>query len=367
MATDRDALALAERLIGLLEDGGFSATYKFALFTAILDLCVEKKFVHGLVPETLTTRHLAERVVELYWNHVTPYPDVGMLRQGGSPGEQAEVIRRIQHARADWAKAGSDTLVSVRQRRAGEFARLVWDVEWKLIEMPIPRLQVLGRQEDRFLYDYNWTKDIRRSTIVRYQREQPHVFDNRLVLRPGVAEQLVRLNGILRPLFYREWAAMVARMNKLPEAELERFLFGADRVSLEPIRRPLRELQDNRCFYCDGRVSGRADVDHFIPWVRFPDDGLDNLVVAHAACNNSKRDFLAGAEHVERWQRRRREHGDALATIATECSWYRDAQRTRSIATSIYSRLPPTARLWLAPSEFGPHEPRRILSALDAP
>jgi len=113
-------------------------------------------------------------------------------------------------------------------------------------------------------------------------------------------------------------------------------------------------------------MGGRADVDHFIPWARYPDDGLDNLVVAHPRCNNSKRDFLAGAEHVEKWQRRARECGSPLATIAADLSWYRDAERTRSIATSIYSRLPLTARLWLAPSEFGPHERRRILSALEA-
>lgn len=92
---------------------------------------------------------------------------------------------------------------------------------------------------------------------------------------------------------------MVARMNKLEEAELEQFLFGPERISLEPTRQPLRALQKNRCFYCEGGITGRADVDHFIPWSRYPDDGLDNLVAAHPKCNNSERDFLAAAEHVE--------------------------------------------------------------------
>ena len=90
---------------------------------------------------------------------------------------------------------------------------------------------------------------------------------------------------------------MVARMNRLPEAELERFLFGWERIPLDPVRRPLRELQENRCFYCDGRMAGAADVDHFIPWSRYPDDTLDNLVAAHPRCNNSKRDFLAAVDH----------------------------------------------------------------------
>jgi hypothetical protein len=112
-------------------------------------------------------------------------------------------------------------------------------------------------------------------------------------------------------------------------------------------------------------MVGCADVDHFIPWTRYPDDGLDNLVVAHPRCNNSKRDFLAGAEHVERWRLRAKEHGDGLGRLAATLSWHRDAQRTKSIATSIYSRLPITARLWLAASEFGPNEPTRILAALE--
>jgi len=42
MTHDQDAIALAERVLAILEEGSFSATYKFALFVAILDLCIEK-------------------------------------------------------------------------------------------------------------------------------------------------------------------------------------------------------------------------------------------------------------------------------------------------------------------------------------
>ena len=47
MASDQDAIALAERVLGILDEGGFSATYKFALFTAILDLCIENTTRHA--------------------------------------------------------------------------------------------------------------------------------------------------------------------------------------------------------------------------------------------------------------------------------------------------------------------------------
>jgi HNH endonuclease len=43
-------------------------------------------------------------------------------------------------------------------------------------------------------------------------------------------------------------------------------------------------------------------VDHFLPWARYPENGIENLVVTDPRCNNDKRDFLAAAEHVERWR-----------------------------------------------------------------
>ncbi|MFB3853842.1 MAG: HNH endonuclease [Vicinamibacterales bacterium] len=360
---DQDAIALAERVLAILGQGGFSATYKFALFTAILDLCIEKTSVKGIPPESLTTRQLAEKVVELYWNQVSPFAGVGTLRQGGARGEQAEIVWRIARARERWADAATDTPHRARREHSVEFGSLLDFVEWKLIEMPIPRLQVLGRKEERFLYEYNWTQEVRRSDVSGYQRGATTNFDNRLLLRPGVAEQLVRLNGILRPLFYRKWAVMVARMNALPEAELEQFLFGAERIPLDPVRQPLRELQENRCFYCDGRIAAAADVDHFIPWSRYRDDGLDNLVVAHPACNNSKRDFLASAEHVQRWACRTRLQVAALDSLALELSWPRNKERSLSVGAAIYLRLPAAARLWQARDHFVPVDRDRIREA----
>lgn len=364
MTSDRGALALAERVIGILDEGRRSSTYKLALFTAILDLCVEKRFVKGVVPETLTTRHLAQRVVHIYWPHVLPYQGKVTLRQGGGTGEQAEIVRRIQQARLAWARSDADTPYRASLGHEREFEQLVMDVEWKLIEMPIPKLQKLGQQEDRFLYDYDWEEGIARGTVRRYQRGETGLFNNALTLRPGVAEQLVRLNGLLRPLFYREWAVMVAQRNNLPESELEQFLFGSERVSLDPVRGPLLGLQGDRCFYCRKDVSGRPEVDHFIPWARYPDDGLDNLVVAHSKCNSQKRDFLAAAAHVESWRDRHRSHDDELAAIANRWSWPRDTMRTTSIALSIYSRLPVSTSLWADASTFEPNERDRIVRAL---
>ena len=344
MRDDAGALALAERVLAILEEGSFSATYKFALFTAILDLCIEGAGASGEPPDTLTTRQLAQKVLELYWPHALPYGPHGTLRQGGvHHRHQAEIVSHIVRFRERWATHHADTPYRARLEHPVAFSRLLDAVEWKLIEMPVPRLQVLGRREDRFLYGYHWDQGIAQATVAAYQRGEPGVFDNRLLLKPGVSAHLVRLNGVLRPLFRREWALKVAAMNHLAQADLESFLFGAERVALDAVRRPLLDLQEGRCFYCDRRIPAAAEVDHFIPWSRYPDEGLDNLVAAHSACNGSKRDFMAAADHVERWRARATSHGDDLTAIAGFAGWRRDSSRTLSVARSLYYRLPDSA------------------------
>ena len=365
MTHDQDAIALAERVLAILEEGSFSSTYKYALFIAILDLCIEKTEARGAPPSSLTTRELAVKVVELCWNHVAPYGTHGTLRFGGGRGEQAEILRRIEDVRARWGDERSDTVFRFQTVRPEQYERLLDFVEWKLIEMPIPKLQRLGRgEEDRFLYEYNWTVPVRRSVVSAYQKKAPEAFANSLALKPGVAEGLVRLNGLLRPIFYREWAVRVAKLNSLPEAGLESFLFDVDRASLNVVRKPLRELHDNRCFYCDQHISGGAEVDHFVPWSRYRDNGLDNLVPAHGKCNNSKRDFLASADHVECWAERARTRDADLTALARAYSWPRDRDRSTAVARAVYLRLPASARLWRRPDEFGPMDHPRIRRAL---
>ena len=129
-------------------------------------------------------------------------------------------------------------------------------VEWKLIEMPLPRLQMMGRSQRPFIYEIYWDQRVEQREVTRYQRGEPSSFDNRVMLRHGVGEYLLQLNGLLRPLIQRRWAAMVAQLNRLEESQLEVFLFGADRTQTAKIRAGLWEIQGRRCFYCDARIAG---------------------------------------------------------------------------------------------------------------
>lgn len=368
---DQSALRLAERLIQLLDRGGFTATYKYAVLVALMDLCMELTSATGLPPDVITTRQLAEKVIELYWPHCAPYDsERGVLRQNtGKDDTQAEIIRHILRFREGVDADPAASLPLSRARAAappGAYEKLVRVIEWKLIEMPLPRLQRIGMQEDRFLYEYAFTKEISKKVVSQYQEGGGGAFDNRLLLQPGVSAALLALNGVLRPLIHRQWAMMVAEMNRLKESTLEEFLFGVDRISLDPVRPRLHALQAGRCFYCSTSIKGPVHVDHFVPWARHADNSVDNLVAAHKDCNLKKSDYLAAAGHVERWRERSARHASELARIARETSWESQPARTFSVARAIYFMLPNDARLWQSGQSFVFIERPRIAAALAA-
>ncbi len=364
-----DAAAFGERILQLLDEGRFTATYKYAVLLALIDLCLEQgSAVGGL--SSFTTQQLARKIVELYWPHTAPYPgQKGLQILIQNRGGQAEIVSAIRKFRERSDADPSEPLSRARLRDSRQFEKLVKLVEWKLVEMPLPRLQVIGEVESRFLYRIGWDASVKRQDI------EDGRFDNRIHLIDGVADHLVQLSGLLRPLIQRAWAGMLAGMNRdaTDEARLQEFLFGAERVSLEPVRQDLRELQDNRCFYCDRHIDDKVEVDHFIPWARHPDNGVENLVVADPRCNGNKRDFLAAGEHVERWTRRFAAPGssaqDQLAEIARRAGFDRHPNQTLNVARTIYSRLPDDVRLWLRVREFVPvvAQRARLLDALTRP
>ncbi|MGH7124945.1 MAG: HNH endonuclease [Stellaceae bacterium] len=217
--------------------------------------------------------------------------------------------------------------------------------------MPLPRLQQVGADEDRFIYDIAWTREIRRA-----QFEDDMRFDNaiRFVEEELTAEHLIRLNPLVRPIVEAAWTRSVAAWNRdvAPEMELEEFLFGRDRISTLLVRGPLAELQQGRCFYCGDSLRGDPEVDHFLPWARYPTDALENLVVTHRSCNGHKSDPLAALDHVLRWREFGERHEKALDQIAVEVEWDRRPERTLGVARALYLRQPPGMKLWHLGTRF---------------
>jgi hypothetical protein len=332
-------LPFLEKLLQVLAQGGFTATYKYAVLLALIDLCVEA----GHPPTSVTTAQLARRVVELYWPQVRPFRGGDVLRQSSNPSTA------IPDAIGAFRSQHGDLVAPPRPGPGApaDYTALLHAVEWTLIAMPLPRLQRVGGGEERFLYQIAWGEDIAAGAVRRYQRGEPSAFDNRVRFVAGAAESLVALAAVLRPLVQQHWMAKVRALNRLEDAELDDFLFGAARAGLSRLRAPLQELQAGRCFYCGGALGPqRAEVDHFLPWSRYPDDGLDNLVLAHPGCNRDKLHFLADLDFAGRWQARSAVGAGGLDAVAAAARWPRDRSRTFGVVASVYQGLTEGVRVW---------------------
>lgn len=339
-------VAFGEKVLSLLDTGSFTTSYKYALLLALLDATLEETDAHGQPPPSLSARDLGRRVFELYWQQARPFSDAGPLRQS----KQRDLVVKIAELRERLGIPTSVPVQRARDHHPDEVGRLEREVISTVVRYPIPLLQRFGTgthaRTDPFIYTVDWDDSIRPSRVHRND------FDDRLALLPGAGPHLITLTGLIRPVVEREWLRHVARRNedRVDELHLERFLFGAERVSLTNVRDPLLELQAGRCFYCD-RSTGPWEVDHFLPWSRLPDNRLDNLVVADRTCNGDKRDALPGLEHLARWWDRLDPSGPSerrLRSIAESSSWPRQPARTAAAARGLYLHQPAGALLWSA-------------------
>jgi hypothetical protein len=352
MSSDADPIQFAEKLLALLDSGRFTATYKFATLVALIDVCVESVGAGGVPPRRIPARRVGRRVLELFWTHSIPYgaDEDGRARFLRHSTQRGDLVSKVTTFRQEHGLGRGVTVDVARSLRPAEFAQLEDEITTTVIRMPLPKLQRFttggGAAEDRFLYDYDWPDEVPRAAV------RATGFDDTLTLRPGVGEWLVRLAGVLRPIIQQRWAAFVAERSRdvVETAWLDDFLFGASRIGLDRVRGPLLDIQGNDCFYCGGHATpGAAEVDHFIPWSRHPDNGLHNLVAAHAGCNNAKRDSLASTDHLRRWLART-EPGDAiheaLTTTGAELRWPTDPTRALGTARATYLWLPEGTVLW---------------------
>lgn len=171
---------------------------------------------------------------------------------------------------------------------------------------------------------------------------------------PGVADRLVVLGALLRPLIELHWTRDVARWTWVPTENdrLRAHLFGADRLSFPmALRRGLTEIQEGRCFYCGELLGSRVEIDHFLAWSRWPNDAVENLVVADR-CNGAKSDHLVTAEHLDRWSAHVPERSSDLAEVATEARWPTDSPRSIGLVRSTYGHLAAGTPLWVRDREF---------------
>ena len=272
----------------ILAEGSFVATYKYALLVALVELAIERgdDSNRELV---LPIHDIADKFAELYWRQAAPYEADGVSGTGlvlhQNQGKQASAISRLVKLRNEMQGKPIDACAGASHGRLEATGRSDASL---LKSMPLWRLQRVGHEDIRFLYE-------------------PGPGKRHITLLPGVACHLRERAPLIRRLAETEWLRFVLSLKQnqpvLGRAVgLSEFLFGSSRAALSlKVSKPLRELQNGLCFYCQGSLPSTAAVDHFIPWSRYPRDLAHNLVLAHGACNSLKSDLLGGEPYLERW------------------------------------------------------------------
>ena len=350
----------AERLLAVIDEGRRTATYKLAVLLALMDCCAEQATPDGRAPEEISTRTIARHVARLYWPQLRPFPtESGALELRQITNKSATILGAL--ARAFHALPQVSTWDTAETTLPADHVAQVLDVvELTVARYPLVRLQTVDGVPKPFIYDISWGEGVKLSRLAADGGAKVR-------LRAGAGDQLVRLAPLIRPLVELHWIRMVASLNKLTvtEGDLRRHLFGAERVAFPPLlRRELTELQSGLCFYCAKPVGGSSAVDHFVPWSRWPNDAVENLVVAHAVCNTRKSDHVPGPLPLRRWVDRLSGHGSDLVGMAAATKWRTDRPRTVALARSLYGHLPTGAVVWNSPEQVETADVRQLLTLL---
>lgn len=335
---------------------------------------------------SVTRTQVAERYLEIHWEHARPYPiggsdDLVTLRQSsarkkrsdGTIADDTTVMQEIHrlrkllkcHQRGDL----SERPLSIVKRSAEDAE---WHSEWEealetalakvrasLLKNPVRLLQELPGDPEPFLYhSASGASD--------------------LTLLPGVAESLTKFGGILRPLVEFRFAQAVVRINhetlQLPVDDVYSHLFGRDRIMPPPkMRDRLVEIQQGRCIFTRIQLpKSGGSLDHVVPWSRVRLSQIENFVMTTRSVNSNKSDSLPAPMAIERWIEHVKTNSEELRECADDHGWLTDFDSVRQVALHIYRAADVASGVWEFESgqhrvhPLGPTGKDRVLALLSS-
>ena len=306
-----------QNLQRILKEGVFVSTYKYALLYSIADFCVESG-TDDNAELTITTRSLASKFIGLYWSQSTVFPNdknSDVLYQ--NVGKQAAIINQIRETKMIDSRLPIMRLTNhykVLQKRVAKVIQV----------MPLWKLQIIGDAPLDFLYEQVGK-------------------GNTITLKPGVSYCFRKFYGQITDMLHSAWIRWIQKAKKNQgvlghNVNLENFLFESRRSNLQPYVAILREEQLNNCFYCAKEIRGSPEVDHFIPWSRYPVDLGHNFVLSHKSCNGDKSDYLASEDHLEKWHFRNQQSGQLMTNYFNEQNLMHDYDTTLSVSKWAYQQ-----------------------------
>lgn len=322
----------------LLESGSYTSTYKFALLMALVNVTIESEF-HGNAALFISYEQLAEQFIKLYWNQSLPFAsqdninDEAVLSQ--NKGSQAVVIVKIielQNKQSNINKA--------KISYPNDWAKMRKAIAQNIHKNPAKFLQTPENIERTFLYSYDEKNK------------------DGITLNKGIAYCLAHFSGIVFKLCEQYWTDFV-RDNKRNQhlfnhdTDLKGFLFDQSRQNLASLLPMLIEIQDCQCFYCAKPLKKDMEIDHFIPWSKYPNDTAHNFVLADRSCNNAKRDYLADIPFYERWRLRNQNYNKDITDFALQQGFAAQLATSEQIAKWAYNLAKENQNLvWLPPKTF---------------
>lgn len=318
----------------LLIEGEFSATYKFGLLHALADLCIEKQEGDN---SRILLDDLATKFAELYWGHSLPYSETSespcVLFQNN--GAQAKVLTQLRDVRDLNLHSFS------RVKKSDQWRTILASAKSTLKTGPLWRLQKLQGKDECFFY--------------------PHIKGQKFIeLNPGIVACFQRFYDLVVSLSRNHWLEKIRSIKSnhklIGEGDLDSFLFGTQRASLAKVKPVLFDIQKGQCFYCQKILQqSTSQVDHFIPWARYPHDLGHNFVLAHAICNNHKSDHLAAHVHSDRWHEQNIILNGSAISSELDAYFTCDVERSEAVATWAYRLAHQNAAsLWLDKDQFIP-------------
>lgn len=328
-----EQLKFLQKIQLILEAGDFTSTYKFALLLSLTNLAITQGDDTGKTL-TLSYHDIAEQFIIQYWKQSLPFEYVDqknfVLQQ--NTGAQIVVIQHIQQLMQTFP-----TLSHAMKSVDGQ--KIIRKTAKTIKDYPARFLQNIEGQSLDFLY--------------HWQPAGTH-----LQLKANVMYCLRQFSGIIRQLVQQSWADFIRRLPKNKDIlqgqqDIQSFLFDEQRASLKKVSEIYIELQDNRCFYCQKKIHGTAEVDHFIPWSYYQQDTIHNFVIADKTCNGAKSNFLAETYFLMQWLDRNQQHGQEIQSAAKNIGILSNQSASENIAQWAYQRaINNQSPIWVPPKEF---------------
>jgi len=247
--------------------GKNTATYKFGLFKALLEVSITANEQFEISYDRLFYSY-----TKIYWNLIIGH---GLWQTNSRT--QVSSVQKVIEAFAQSHSIPSDW----------NFEKLT-DVQKVEIIQQVKRIgkkYVIGAMYGDFNGDI-YSFDLKREY---------------LKIHPKYLQLFQTYKRILTNVANYQLALFLEKFNHVEKVQclLTKVEFITARQSLREFQQLLQQAGIEQCFYCQKPLRQKIHVDHFIPWSYFQNDLLWNFVLACPSCNTRKNDKLAAPMYLE--------------------------------------------------------------------